>query len=286
MASDSQDRVILTGDVPLDDFPEIQRAADAIWAYLAERLEIGGDHSPPVVHFHPFDKAVQSDEWTSWQKYWTRTHPVIWRDWTALREKGASQDVPKNAAVSQAWIDANIDEIFPFPKTFLAFHYDGTNRIQINPARTFLASVQIDPYGVRRDFDGRGYYSLAHEMVHYALELRGVVPTKLHHCLMVFEPSGDDAAAIMEQVADFLVDTGTIAGIARYRGLQSERGFNPCAALNDAERHAVERFHAKLEEAPQRSVPEGGKPVKTNEHRPQGRPVDHGHPQHNAGQLL
>ena len=39
--------------------------------------------------------------------------------------------------ITDEWIGSHIEEVFPFPKTFLAFHYDGTNRIQMNPARTF-----------------------------------------------------------------------------------------------------------------------------------------------------
>ncbi|MGB5736850.1 MAG: hypothetical protein WBM40_20655, partial [Thiohalocapsa sp.] len=248
-ALDLQHAVILSGDVPLDDFPTLQQTADAIWAHLTHRVGIASHHPPPVIHFRPFDKAMQSDDWTTWQMDWTRTHPVIWRDWTALKAKGTSKDIPLDGEVSQGWIDDHIAEIFPFPKTFLAFHYDGTNRIQINPERTFLASVQLDPYGIRRDFDGRGYYSLAHEMLHYALELRGVVPTKLHHCLMVFQPADDDGVAMMEEVADYLVDSGTMASIARHRGLQSERAFSPCAALTDAERGAVDGFYAQLQAA-------------------------------------
>jgi hypothetical protein len=141
-------RVDLSGDVPYDDFPNIQGSADGIWEHLQDRLRITRGYPAPRVHFLAFDQKAQSNDWTAWQKAWTRTHPAIWRDWTALRKKGSPQQI------SQAWIDTNIDEIFPFPKTFLAFHYDGTNRIQINPARTFRLSVQLDPYGIRRDFDG------------------------------------------------------------------------------------------------------------------------------------
>lgn len=236
--------VALSGDVPLDYFPDIQSKSDTIWSHLEKRLSLRGDQPAPVVHFSLFDRGTQSPAWTAWQKSWTRSHPVIWSDWTALRSQG------ERIEISRQWIDENIDEIFPFPKTFLAFHYDGTNRIQINPKRTFLASVQLDPYGIRQDLDGRGYYTEAHEMLHYALELKGVVPTKLHHCLMLYRPPEGDTPAILEQIMDFLVQEKMLAASARYRGLSSERSFAPCAKLTADELAEVDQFHAVLASLP------------------------------------
>lgn len=237
-------RVALSGDVPLDDFPDIQSKTDAIWSHLEQRLTLIGAHRAPAIHFSPFDQGSQSAAWTAWQKSWTRSHPVIWSDWTALRSKG------ERIEISRQWIEENIDEIFPFPKTFLAFHYDGTNRIQINPKRTFLASVQLDPYGVRHDLDGSGYYTEAHEMLHYALELKGVVPTKLHHCLMLYRPAEGDSRALMEQVTDYVVEQKMLAASARYRGLAAERAFAPCAKLTADELAEVDRFYSLLASLP------------------------------------
>ena len=232
--------VKLLGDVPFDGFPHIEDRSDEIWAFLTQRLELPAQDPAPVIYFYPFDRALQSADWTAWQKAWTRTHSTIWRDWTALRMTGSTEEI------SQQWIDSNIDEIFPFPDNFLAFHYDGTNRIQINPDRTFRASIQNDPYGVRRNLDGYGYYSASHEMLHYALELKGVVPTKLHHCLFLHTGEARETRGLMEEVADFLVDEGIVAPIARHRGLHSESMLAPCDRLTPDEKRQVERFSAEL----------------------------------------
>lgn len=237
---DRLEQVALRGDIPIDDFPNIQQRSDKIWSYLTQQLDLPSHALPPVIYFHPFDKAAQSPAWTAWQKAWTRTHSVIWRDWTALRSHESTTEI------SQQWIDSNIDEIFPFPTNFLAFHYDGTNRIQINPDRTFRSSIQMDPYGIRRNLDGHGYYSTGHEMLHYALEIQGVEPTKLHHCLMLYAPEGQGCPGLMEQVADYLVEAGIIATISRYRGLSTEHTLAPCESLTADELEQVGRFHAKL----------------------------------------
>lgn len=237
---DHLEHVALEGDVPIDDFPNIQRRSDEIWSFLTQHLGLPSQVPAPVIYFDAFDKGAQSPEWTAWQKVWTRTHLVIWRDWTALRSHKSTTEI------SQEWIDSNIDEIFPFPTNFLAFHYDGTNRIQINPDRTFRASMQMDPYGIRRDLDGYGYYSAAHEMLHYALEIKGIVPTKLHHCLMIYAPEDQYTPGLMEQLTDYLVDTGTIAPISRYRGLSTERALAPCEGLSADELEQVARFREQL----------------------------------------
>lgn len=242
-AADDYGHVGLRGEVPIEDYPDIQRKADAIWYHLVHRFRILDYVPMPEIRFHPFNREMQSGDWTAWQKTWTRTHPVIWRDWTALRERGSTVEI------SQDWIDRNIDEIFPFPASFLAFHYDGTNRIQINPDRTFRASIQRDPYGERRDMDGRGYYSMAHEMLHYALEVAGVVPTKLHHCLMLFGGVDQDGPGIMEQVADYLVEDRIIAPSSRLLGLRAERTLAPCRRLAADELRRVAEVHARLGDA-------------------------------------
>lgn len=231
--------VTLQGDVPFDEIPGIQERSNRIWVFLADRFDLPSSVAPPVIYFYPFKKEIQSAEWTAWQKAWTRTHPTIWRDWTALRSPRSK------VKISRQWIDSNIDQIFPFPGSFLAFHYDGTNRIQINPNRTFRQSLRMDTSGVRRDLDGFGYYTVGHEMLHYALEAKGVVPTKLHHCL-ILHAGDDEAPSLMEQLADFLVDDGIMAPFSRHRGLMSERLLAPCKRLKNAELRQVERFHDRL----------------------------------------
>jgi len=233
--------VSLNGDVPLRYAPDIQEKADAIWSYLVRKVRLAPGTASPYIYFHRFDKATQSRKWTAWQTEWTRLHPGIWRDWTKLTRKGTEVEI------TDEWIRANIQVIFPFPSTFLAFHYDGTNRIQINPSRTFGASVQNDPYGVMRDLSGQGYYSMGHEMLHYALEAKGIGPTRLHHCLFIHAVPGDAAKPIMEEVADYLVDQKMVSVTAKLTGLRSERYFDPCHSLTRAELSRVEMLAGELQ---------------------------------------
>jgi hypothetical protein len=157
--------------------------------------------------------------------------------------------------VSPEWINSHIDSVFPFPRNFVAFHYDGTNRIQIDPRRAFIDSMQVFIDGERRGRSGQGFYSLGHEMLHYALELRGVEQKKLHHCLMLYtERRGDTTSALMpapmpalmEEVADHLVEEQIIAPIARLRGLMTEHSLRPCNRLTDEELAQVADFRARL----------------------------------------
>ncbi|MGA7979937.1 MAG: hypothetical protein WCA32_06880 [Chromatiaceae bacterium] len=250
-AAPTGESVSLTGDVPLRDFPNIQEKADEIWSYLVRKLRLGSDVAAPYIYFHSFDKRTQSRQWTTWQKEWTRLHPQIWRDWTKLTRKGTRVEITKE------WIDSNIDEIFPFPVSFLAFHYDGTNRIQINPSRTFGASVQNDPYGLRRDLNGQGYYSLSHEMLHYALEAKGIGPTRLHHCLFIHTAAGDDSKPVMEDLADHLLDKRVISITAKLMGLRSERYFDPCRSLTEAEMSRVEEMVSAVRHPPASTIAGG-----------------------------
>lgn len=240
----ARERVSLRGDVPGAAFPDIQAKADRIWRRIASRLHLGADHPPPSVHFHPFDRKAQPDAWTGWQKDWLRSHPLIWSDWKALVGSTGSDEV------SPDWIDSEIDRVMPFPSSFLAFHYTDTNQIQMNPSRTFRASLRFDQQGQLYDSDGRGYYSMAHEMVHYGLELKGIVSTKLHHCLMLYTSGESEERSLMEAVAGFLVESEIIAISAGILGLRNERLFAPCSELTAEERHQVERDHAWIQRRP------------------------------------
>jgi hypothetical protein len=84
-------------------------------------------------------------------------------------------------------------------------------------------------------------------MLHYALELKGVLPTKLHHCLMVYTPADRDGTGLMEEVAGWLVDRGTTAASTKNRGLLGENSFAPCKALTARELERVDGLFAQLE---------------------------------------
>ena len=149
-------------------------------------------------------------------------------------------------AISQQWIDTHVEEIFPFPGTFLAFHYDGTNRIQVNPNRTFRASARVVPH-LPNKIDGFGYYTLGHEMLHYALESTGIGPTRLHHCLFLFRDDSEKDRGLMDQLASFLVDEGFIAPFTGYRGLLNERMFRPCKRLTSEELGLVRSLYSQID---------------------------------------
>lgn len=153
----------------------------------------------PVIYFSPFDPEQQDERWTEWQKDWSAEHKSVWADYRC-EFLGQCDGV-----VSDEWIFENIAKAFPFPPHFLAYHYDDTNRIQINPKRTFYAYMQNDQYGIKRDFVGYGYYVTAHEMLHYTLEKKGIEP-RLHHCLFV-SPNRDNKS-LVDRVAQFLIDEG------------------------------------------------------------------------------
>jgi hypothetical protein len=245
-------QVALRGQVPVDDYPAIQSKSDRIWAYLAGRFALADLTAAPSVQFEPFDPAGQSPAWSAWQKAWIRTHPEIWHDWSAMQPARSGTDV------SVEWIDSHVDSVFPFPKHFLAFHYDGSNRIQIDPNRTFIESMQIFLDGERRGRSGQGFYSLGHEMLHYALELRGVEPKRLHHCLMLYTHGDDDTPALMQEVADHLVEHQIIAPIARLRGLRTEHSLRPCARLTDDDLALVADFRKRLTASAPSSSPAAG----------------------------
>ncbi len=225
----------LNGKVPLAQFPDIQEKANRIWQYLSHLIGKEVLPLPPEINFYEFSKADQSLDFSKWQKSWLHDNLDIWNDWTKLTNKG--QDIK----IDQRWVNANIDRVFPFPETFLAFHYDGTNRIQMNPKRTMMSSVQGDASGKATDLLGAGYYIMAHEMLHYALEQKGIVPTKLHHCLYVSDGRGSNSS-LMDQVSDYLIAQKITSPMIKITNLRTEKSFNPCAGLSEQERGQVQEF--------------------------------------------
>jgi hypothetical protein len=161
---------------------------------------------------------------------------VIWADWTKIQGRKAP------AVITREWVQQHPD-LFPFPKTFLAFHYDGTNRIQINPEPTFLHFFTNDPYGIKRDQVGFGYYSAGHELMHYTMEQRGI-PGRLHHCLFITPRAGK--STLMEEVAQFLIDKNISSSFVMFMGAQKEKDFDPCGQLSAEEKAQVKNLAAEL----------------------------------------
>lgn len=215
------------------DFPELGERASMVWDFVQQLVALQGLVEAPYIYIAPFELESQSKEWTKWQRSWIRNHPEIWVDYIKTQKE---IDTPERL---QQWARENGDDIFPFPKVFLAFHYDGTNRIQINPFRTFYAHYVNDPYGIKRDFVGSGYYSTGHEMLHYALEVKGILPTRLHHCIFVKElPNGKPA--LLDQLAEFLINTEISAPIIELMGPGGERKAAPCSRLSDSDLRLAE----------------------------------------------
>lgn len=222
------------GPVVLGDFPGERRKLDDVWAFDKSMGQAPADLPPPTIYFAPFDPAKQDPEWTRWQSEWTAAHPEIYVDWLCNYAGAAKYPEPTtarlcgNAAKVLAWIDAHpqVKAEFPFPATFRAFHYDGTDRIQVNPATTFTGVIL---QGVPLRDLGYGYYVAGHEMLHYVLDRRGV-PGPTHHCLFV-TPAPPDGKSYMERLADFLIDEkGYAHFLVRRIGLGAEQSLNPCGS--------------------------------------------------------
>lgn len=229
------DRPVLEGSFPAGaNFPGREEHIAAVWEFVQT---LGGPPlrlAPPVIHFSRFDPAAQDPAWTAWQRSWSAGQTQIWTDWlcgAAGRRRlpeAAAGGACGSPAAAAAYVAAHpeVRAEYPFPAQFRAFHYDGTNRIQIDPGTTFLAHYQNGPDGLPRDFTGYGYYVAGHEMLHYALESRGV-PGPEHHCLFVTK--GADGTSFMDRLAAFVASRGlgTEFALRRY-GVSQEESLSPC----------------------------------------------------------
>lgn len=193
----------IAGDFPHYAFPRARAELADIWTFVRALGAAPEGAPPPLLYFSRFDPLAQAADWTAWQRQWTTKHPEIYED---ARKAGVTGD-------------------FPFPASFRAYHYDGTERIQLDPKTTFLAFYQNGPDGLPRDFVGLGYYVAGHEMLHYVLELAGV-PGKRHHCLFV-TPRGQ-GPSYMEALADFLIARGYSSFAVKRYGLGQELALDPC----------------------------------------------------------
>ncbi|MDX6769711.1 MAG: hypothetical protein SF051_09280 [Elusimicrobiota bacterium] len=230
------DRPTLEGTFPEGAFRDREEHVAAIWEFVKALGGAPAGIRPPVIHFSVFDPAVQDPAWTAWQRSWSLGQTQIWTDYlcNAVGKKKFPQVEAERLCETPGRIEAflaahpEVREEYPYPAQFRAFHYDGTNRIQINPETTYMAFYQNGPDGLPRDYTGYGYYVTGHELLHYALEQRGVPPLT-HHCLFVTK--GPDGTSYMEKLAAFIAQRGigTEFALRRY-GVAAEESFDPCGA--------------------------------------------------------
>ena len=218
--------VILKGDVPSFEFPHLQQQSDSIWSFIKETINIS-NIAPPIIYFSPFDKKSQDEKLTSWQMQWASKNPFIWIEYIRYKKLNSSTITPE-------WIEDFIKHSYPFPKHFIAFHYDNTNYIQINPKRAFLAYYQNDPYGVKKDIVGLGFYIMGHEMLHYAFQEKNIFSQnqKIHHCLFIL-PLLPNKKSVLEALSDYLIARQFSFSAIKTLGLQNEKKHQPCKNIEN-----------------------------------------------------
>ncbi|MGZ3692850.1 MAG: hypothetical protein ACXWQO_01280 [Bdellovibrionota bacterium] len=225
------------GDAPLFEYPGLQEKIDRTWQYEKKKYLADKEVKDPEIYFFPFDRAQESAEWVTWQNNWILENPAIWLDWTQIEGNNAPKEITKD------WVQQNIVKLFPFPKTFRAFHYDGTNRIQISAGTTFLPYYVNDPYGMKVDNIGFGFYTAAHEMLHYTFEQRGI-PGRLHHCIFISERPNKKTP--IQDAVQFLLDQKISNPYAMFMGADKENDFNPCGALSKDEQALAHKYLLEL----------------------------------------
>ena len=232
-AAPAPDRPVLTGDFPGGVTPSLESRLSEVWEFV-KRLGGAPPGLPaPTVHFSPFDPAKQDAQWTLWQRGWSLSHPQVTSDWLCSYSGHAKYPEPRDSGLCAdpkrvlSWMAGHPEVLaeFPFPATFRAFHYDGTDRIQVNPYTTYTGTIL---QGVPLALVGYGYYVTGHEMLHYVLDRKGI-PGETHHCLFV-TPQPPDGKSYMGRLADFLIDEkGYSHFMVRELGLGAEISLKPCA---------------------------------------------------------
>jgi uncharacterized protein YbaP (TraB family) len=178
-----------------NDIPELLTPEQAarIWEFVKTLAQAPASLPPPRIRFETFDPQRAGLDTLAWIDDWGKAHP---------------------------------DVVLPFPKTMQGYYFEGTGLAQIAPG-VFRRHYQTDPAtGLKRDFVGLGYYSLGHEMLHYAFEQKGV-PIAGHHCAFL-EGGGN---SLSERLAAFLSDAGLSSMLFIQRdAISAERRLSSCPA--------------------------------------------------------
>jgi hypothetical protein len=127
-----------------------QDEVEEIWKLVCNLTHTSLTFPPPRIYFETFNPSRMDTTWLAWQKEWMK----------------------------KAKLDA-----YPRGDTYEGFFYTGTSVIQIDP--NFFIKNDKDHLDPRTKEDARreGKRIIAHEMLHYIFEQKGV-PPYLHHCIM------------------------------------------------------------------------------------------------------
>lgn len=227
-------KVTIVGDEIFKDFPNIKKYSDLIWKFIQKRFQLKSTDIPEL-YFYPFDKEKQSMGFNFWQKQWLLNNYSIWQEWALVHNKRNKEKIN----LTPQWVRKNIDKNFPFPKGFRALFYTNTNRIQIDP-RPKTSAYQ----NAQKDSLGKIFYTVGHEMLHYALEVKGV-PVKIHHCLFVSKLN-TKKQSLIDELVEFLILNNISKKAIKIFGPRLEKRIQPCLKLNSSELLQVNKTVKKL----------------------------------------
>lgn len=239
--SNHDDVQIVNPEVLHQDFIDLQPNLNKIWLYIRDHLISPTPITPPpYIYFASFSEDSQDPSWNEWQRIWIESSPTIWKDWFCDNSWSALERKECEIRITPLWIGRLIEEkVFPFSSHSTSFHYQGTNRIQINDRLTFYARFERGPDGVRKDLIGAGYYAAAREMLNYYLEQRGIKSPHLRRCLFVSDRLS--APPLMSQVTDYLTEAFATAQVRQWNYLP-EVSLSPCSRLSEEELAALEKL--------------------------------------------
>ena len=227
LAPASDRPIILIGDLKNYNYPGLEDHISDTWNYVKTAAGIKITPEAPLINFEPFIFAKENPTWLDTQKKWINDHPEIWDDWN------------KSSNGAKPAEDGN-----PFPTFFAAFEYYGSSHIQVNPGFSFIPYYKSDDNGFQHDIVGLGYYTVGHELHHYALSLMNV-PIKLHHCIFV-SARGSTEKSMMEGLSDFLIDHQISSFLARFKGSDAETMLEPCRDLSSEDQKAAADWAQKF----------------------------------------
>ncbi len=208
------------------NYPGLEDKISRTWVYIKKQVQLAEPTAAPIIYFSPFIFSKEEPEWLKKQKSWIGTHPEIWTDWNAI-----SNGKPP------------VEEGNPFPDWFAGFQYYDTHLIQVNPFASFFPYYNYDNFGIPTDVAGLGYYSVGHELYHYALNLKNI-PVKFHHCIFVLQKDNKDH--LMNQLANFLINNQISSALAFLRGSQIEEQLKPCEQLTADEQKSAQDYLDQL----------------------------------------